>query len=185
MYDTNPFVVRSSNVILSVRICKYCANSRIDEVWSKSHAFQKKTKILNFRTFFFLTLWKKIPKFAKILRSSATKRVSFQSSDFNLGFGKLPFPLKSYFFQFHNPRTVKITIEEFCTTCRRFTKLRIFNTFDYKYRQNLVSKIINSDKSQTPQFRETAVSGSAFYSVTFFRLKNTLSFPSSIIKNCK
>ena len=47
------------------------------------------------------------------------------------------------------------------TTCRRFTKLRIFNTFDYKYKQNLVSKITNSDKSQTPQFRETAVSSSA------------------------
>ncbi len=46
-------------------------------------------------------------------------------------------------------------------TCRRFTKLRIFNTFDYKYRQNLVSKITNSDKSPTPQFRETAV-GSSF-----------------------
>ena len=44
-------------------------------------------------------------------------------------------------------------------TCRRFTKLRIFNTVDYKYRQNLVSKITNSDKSQTPQFRETAVGG--------------------------
>ena len=39
-------------------------------------------------------------------------------------------------------------------------KLRIFNTFDYKYRQNLVSKITNSDKSQTPQFRETAVGSS-------------------------
>jgi hypothetical protein len=37
---------------------------------------------------------------------------------------------------------------------------RIFNTFDYKYRQNLVSKMTNSDKSQTPQFRETAVGGS-------------------------
>ena len=45
------------------------------------------------------------------------------------------------------------------TPCRRFTKLRIFNTFVYKYRQNLVSKITNSDKSQTPQFRETAVGG--------------------------
>ena len=45
------------------------------------------------------------------------------------------------------------------TTCRRFTKLRIFNTFVNKYRQNLVSKSTNSDKSQTPQFRETAVGG--------------------------
>ena len=48
-------------------------------------------------------------------------------------------------------------------SCRRFTKLRIFNTFDYKYRQNLVSKITNSDKSQTPQFRETAVSGRIYF----------------------
>ena len=48
-------------------------------------------------------------------------------------------------------------------TCRRFTKLRIFNTFDYKYRQNLVSKTTNSDKSQTPQFRETAVGRSVFF----------------------
>ena len=52
-------------------------------------------------------------------------------------------------------------------TCRRFTKLRIFNTFDYKYRQNLVSKITNSDKSQAPQFRETAVSGCRSYFARF------------------
>ena len=44
-----------------------------------------------------------------------------------------------------------------------FMKLRIFNTFDYKYRQNLVSKTTNSDKSQTPQFRETAVGRSVFF----------------------
>ena len=47
--------------------------------------------------------------------------------------------------------------------CRRFTKLRIFNTFVYKYKQNLVSKISNSDKSQTPQFRETAVSRRCYF----------------------
>jgi hypothetical protein len=54
-------------------------------------------------------------------------------------------------------------------TCRRFTKLRIFNTIDYKYRQNLVSKISNSDKSQTPQFRETAVAR-GFYLKSGFHL---------------
>ena len=42
-------------------------------------------------------------------------------------------------------------------TCRRFTKLRIFNTFVYRHRQNLVSKITNSDKSKTPQFREASM----------------------------
>lgn len=47
------------------------------------------------------------------------------------------------------------------TVCR-YAKLLIFNTFDYKYRQNLVLKITNSDKSQTPQFRETAVSRCLF-----------------------
>ena len=57
------------------------------------------------------------------------------------------------------------------TTCRRFTKLRIFNTFDYKYRQNLVSKIANSDKSQTQQFRETAVS-KRYYIKTYYQLLN-------------
>ena len=45
--------------------------------------------------------------------------------------------------------------------------MRIFNTFDYKYRQNLVSKSTNSDKSQTPQFRETAVSGCRSYFIWF------------------
>ena len=54
-------------------------------------------------------------------------------------------------------------------TCRRFTKLRIFNTFDYKYTQNLVSKNTNSDKSQTPQFRETAV-GSCFFYIKFLKI---------------
>ena len=53
-------------------------------------------------------------------------------------------------------------------TCRRFMKLRIFNTFVYKYKQNLVSKITNSDKSQAPQFHETAVGRSAFFFI--FRL---------------
>ncbi len=54
-------------------------------------------------------------------------------------------------------RYILYSAKKLLVTCRRFTKLRIFNTFDYKYRQNLVSKITNSDKSQTPQFRETAV----------------------------
>jgi hypothetical protein len=37
--------------------------------------------------------------------------------------------------------------------------LQIFNIIDYSYRQNLVSKITNSDKSQTLQFSETTVVG--------------------------
>ena len=52
---------------------------------------------------------------------------------------------------------------KYLPTFRRFTKLRIFNTFVYKYKQILVSKITNSDKSQAPQFRETAVSGCPFF----------------------
>ena len=76
-------------------------------------------------------------------------------------------------------------------TCRRFTKLRIFNTFDYKYKQNLVSKITNSDKSQAPQFHETAVGRSAFFfifrllfffRVLFFLPPFTIKFPLVIIK---
>jgi hypothetical protein len=65
-------------------------------------------------------------------------------------------------------------------TCRRFTKLRIFNTFDYKYRQNLDSKITNSDKSQTPQFRETAVGGCVF-SFRYFKYFIKFSFQVSIL----
>ena len=42
-------------------------------------------------------------------------------------------------------------------------EVAIFNTFVYKYRQNLVSKITNSDKSQAPQFRETAVGRCLFF----------------------
>ncbi len=40
---------------------------------------------------------------------------------------------------------------------RSLDKLLIFNTHTHKYRENLISKIRNSDKSQAPQFRETAV----------------------------
>ncbi|POS01489.1 hypothetical protein Q361_11074 [Flavobacterium croceum DSM 17960] len=40
---------------------------------------------------------------------------------------------------------------------RNLNKLLIFNTYTHKYRENLISKITNSDKSQAPQFSKTAV----------------------------
>ena len=53
-----------------------------------------------------------------------------------------------------------MALEDDAQSVHRFKKLRIFNTLFYKYRQNIVSKITNSNKSQAPQFREMAVGSS-------------------------